>query len=117
GAGAACAGAAAPSVSGAGGAPAVAVPRLVGLTAAPAHAARANFLLGEHFRGTGDRRRALRHFEAVLALDVGYPNARARVEALKAALGRPAAAAGGQTLLGPGGEGAAAPHPPARGPR
>ncbi|HKA86351.1 MAG TPA: serine/threonine-protein kinase [Haliangiales bacterium] len=79
-----------------------AVPLLVELTAAPAHAARANFLLGEHFRGTGDRRRALRHFEAVLALDVGYPNARARVEALKAALGRPAAAAVGQTLLGPG---------------
>jgi hypothetical protein len=79
-----------------------AVPLLVELAAIPAHAARASFLLGEHFRATGDRRRALRHFEAVLALDVAYPNARARVEALKAALGRPDAAAAGQTLLGPG---------------
>ena len=79
-----------------------AIPLAEALTESPPHAARAHFLLGEHWRAQADRRRALHHFEAALAIDVDYPNARARVEALRDALGRPAAAAAGETMLGPG---------------
>jgi len=53
-----------------------------------AHATRAHFLLGEHYRRRGDDERALRHYEAVLARDVGYPNVRARAERIRAARGR-----------------------------
>jgi serine/threonine-protein kinase len=69
------------------------------LLAAPAHALRAHFLLGEHHRRRGDDARALRHYEAVLALDVDYPNVRARVERLRAARGLGAPAAG-ETIAG-----------------
>jgi hypothetical protein len=69
----------------------------------PGRAARAHFLLGERFRRENDLRRALRHFEAVLSIDVEYPNARVRVDALRARLGAsaPAAAAVDETLAGP----------------
>ncbi len=69
------------------------------LLAAPAHALRAHFLLGEHYRRRGDDAQALRHYEAVLALDVDYPNVRARVERLRQArgLGAPSAS---ETIAG-----------------
>jgi tetratricopeptide (TPR) repeat protein len=76
-----------------------AIAHLEQLIAAPAHATRAHFLLGEHYRRRGDDARALRHYEAVLALDVDYPNVRARVERLRLArgLGTPQA---GETVAG-----------------
>jgi tetratricopeptide (TPR) repeat protein len=86
-----------------------ALPHLEALARRPEHAARAHFLLGEHFRREGDRRRALRHFESVLAIDVEYPNARVRAEALRAKLGAglPRAAAAEVTIAGLDGQGAA----------
>jgi len=72
----------------------LAVPHLEALTREVDHRARAHFLLGEHHRRRGEDDLALRHYEAVLAHDVDYPNLRARVERLRAARGRSAAAAG-----------------------
>jgi hypothetical protein len=66
-----------------------------------AHAARAHFLLAEHFRRTGDETRALRHYEAVLARDVAYPNARVRLDRLRAQRGVAAPAPLGATIAGP----------------
>jgi tetratricopeptide (TPR) repeat protein len=60
-----------------------AVPHLEALARSPSHAARAHFLLGEHHQGAGDPAGALVHFEAVLALDVGYPNAKLRAQLLR----------------------------------
>jgi eukaryotic-like serine/threonine-protein kinase len=80
---------------------ATAVPYLEALTIDPRHAARAHFLLGEHHRRQGDREAALRHFEATLALDVDYPNARVRARSLRALVGRPGAPLPTPTLLGP----------------
>ncbi len=65
-----------------------ALPHLDLLTHDGAHATRAHFLLGEHFRRRGDDERALRHYEAVLARDVDYPKVRARAERLRALRGR-----------------------------
>jgi tRNA A-37 threonylcarbamoyl transferase component Bud32 len=84
---------------------AAALPHLEALAAGAgdAAAARAHFLLGEYHARQGDRRRALASFEAVLARDVTYPNARARAFALRAALGAaapPRPAAAGATLAG-----------------
>ena len=76
-----------------------ALPHLEALTASPPHALRAHFLLGEHARRRGDDARALRHYEAVLASDVDYPNVRARVERLRAARGIGAPSAG-ETIAG-----------------
>ncbi len=55
---------------------------------APTDAADVHALLAEHARGRGDRPAALRHYEAVLAVDVDYPNVRARVARLRAEDGR-----------------------------
>jgi len=63
------------------------------------HALRANYLLAEHHRQQGDDIAALRHYEAVLARDVDYPNVRVRVERLRAARGL-AAPAAGETIAG-----------------
>ncbi|MBI4508294.1 MAG: serine/threonine protein kinase [Deltaproteobacteria bacterium] len=63
-----------------------ALPHLEALTSSLAHAPRAHFLLGEHFRAEGDMTRALRHFESVLALDMGHPHARTRWEELRGAV-------------------------------
>ncbi len=76
-----------------------ALPHLDILIGVTAHATRAHFLLGEHFRRRGDDARALRHYEAVLAIDVDYPNVRARVDRLRAARGLDAAAPG-ETIAG-----------------
>ena len=82
---------------------AAALPHLETLAEDPTHAARAHFLLGEHHRRQGDTRRALEHFEATLAADVDYPNARVRAQSLRAALGRaaPGPPVAAPTLLGP----------------
>jgi hypothetical protein len=85
-----------------------AVPHLEVLAELDEFALRANFLLAEHFRRRGDEARALRHYEAVLARDFDYPNVRTRVERLRAARGRDAPAAQGETMAGPDALGAAA---------
>jgi tRNA A-37 threonylcarbamoyl transferase component Bud32 len=72
---------------------------LEALTTITTHAVRAHFLLGEHFRRRGDDSRALRHYEAVLAIDVDYPNVRVRVERLRQSRGLGAPAAG-ETIAG-----------------
>jgi hypothetical protein len=59
---------------------------LEALTASPPHALRAHYLLAEHHRKHGDYVVALRHYEAVLARDLDYPNVRARVERLPATI-------------------------------
>lgn len=79
---------------------AAAVPHLERLTAIEAHATRAHYLLGEHFRRQGNEGRALRHYEAVLARDMAYPNVRERVERLRLARGRSAPAMQGETITG-----------------
>ncbi|MBE7447820.1 MAG: serine/threonine protein kinase [Kofleriaceae bacterium] len=72
---------------------------LEALTASEPHALRAHYLLAEHHRKLGDDVLALRHYEAVLARDLDYPNVRARVERLRAARGL-AAPAAGETIAG-----------------
>ena len=76
-----------------------AIAHLEALVAAPEHAKRAHFLLGEHYRRRGDDTRALRHYESVLAIDVDYPNVRIRVERLRQARGIGAPSAG-ETIAG-----------------
>jgi hypothetical protein len=80
-----------------------ALPALEALTTRAPYAARAHFLLAEHQRRQGDLRAALFHLEAVLAVDVEFPNARVRALALRAELGARAAApaATGETIAGP----------------
>jgi hypothetical protein len=82
------------------GASADAVPHLEELSALPEHATRAHYLLGEHYRRSGDEIQALRHYEAVLARDVDYPNVRARDERIRAARGLSAGPAMGATIAG-----------------
>ena len=72
---------------------------LQALTTADAHAVRAHYLLAEHHRKLGDDQAALRHYEAVLARDVDYPNVRVRVERLRAVRGLSAPSAG-ETIAG-----------------
>ncbi|HVK74781.1 MAG TPA: serine/threonine-protein kinase [Kofleriaceae bacterium] len=72
---------------------------LEALTASEPHATRAHYLLAEHHRKLGDDVLALRHYEAVLARDLDYPNVRARVERLRAARGL-AAPSVGETIAG-----------------
>jgi len=71
-----------------------AVAHLELLLAEEPHALRAHYLLAEHARRRGDHERALRHYEAVLGIDVDYPNVRVRVERLRVTVGRTAPAAG-----------------------
>lgn len=73
---------------------------LEALTESPENATQAHYDLAEHYRRRGDEVLALRHFEAVLARDVDYPNVRARVERLKAARGRREPAPVGETMAG-----------------
>ena len=72
---------------------------LEALTASEPHAARAHYLLAEYHRARGDELAAIRHYEAVLARDVDYPNVLPRVERLRAARGLSAPAAG-ETIAG-----------------
>ncbi len=80
-----------------------AVPHLQALTQEAAHATRAHYLLGEHYGRVGDETRALRHYEAVLARDVAFPNVRERVERLRRVRGQVTPAALGDTIAGDGG--------------
>ena len=77
-----------------------AVPHLDALAQIEDRAARAHFLLAEHHRRTGDEPRAMRHYQAVLALDVDYPNARTRLERLRARRGDADTALPGATIAG-----------------
>jgi len=72
---------------------------LEALTTSEAHAVRAHYLLAEHHRKQGDDVVAMRHYEAVLARDLDYPNVRARVDRLRAARGLSAPSAG-ETVAG-----------------
>jgi hypothetical protein len=72
---------------------------LEALTASEPHATRAHYLLAEYHRARGDDLAAIRHYEAVLARDVDYPNVLPRVERLRAARGLSAPAAG-ETIAG-----------------
>jgi tetratricopeptide (TPR) repeat protein len=83
-----------------------ALPLLELLTRRPGHAAGAHFLLGEHHQRRGDRERALASFEAALALDLDYPNARVRADALRPV--RRAAPAASVTIAGLDGQAATA---------
>lgn len=58
-------------------------PLLERLLASPEHRLRARFLLGELAERSGDEDAARRHLEAVLAADLDYPKARAKVDALR----------------------------------
>jgi hypothetical protein len=66
------------------------------------HGLRAHYLIAEHWRRAGDDALALRHYEAVLARDVAYPNVRARVDRLRQRRGDAGGAPGGETIAGPG---------------
>jgi tetratricopeptide (TPR) repeat protein len=55
---------------------------------ADADRAQVHAALAEHARARGDRAAAMRHYEAVLAIDVDFPNARARLGRLRAEDGR-----------------------------
>jgi serine/threonine-protein kinase len=61
---------------------ATARPLLERLTAVPGHALRAHFLLADAAERSGDPRGARRHLEAILAVDLDYPQARARADRL-----------------------------------
>ncbi len=78
------------------------IDHLLALTEVPERATRAHYLLAEHYRRRGDERSALRHYEAVLARDVDYPNVRARVDRLRAVRGASPVVASGETLAGVG---------------
>ena len=77
-----------------------AVGHLEALCREEAHATRAHYLLAEHFRRSGNEGAALRHYEAVLARDVAYPNVRARLDRLRAQRGAADAPALGATMAG-----------------
>jgi len=73
---------------------------LEALLSHPDHATRAHFLFAEHYRRRGQEVAALRHYEAVLARDVDYPNVRTRLEGLRRRRGRAAPGAQVATIAG-----------------
>jgi tetratricopeptide (TPR) repeat protein len=85
-----------------------ALPHLHALVDVQEHAVRAHYLLGEHYRRRGDALAALRHYEAVLAQDVDYPNVRVRVERLRSRRGGVDPGGLGETIVGPEAGGAGA---------
>jgi eukaryotic-like serine/threonine-protein kinase len=60
-----------------------ALPLLERLTAFPSHALRAHFLIAEAAERAGDEDAARRHLEAILAVDLDYPKARAHADRLR----------------------------------
>lgn len=66
----------------------------------PSEAADAHYYLAEHYRRRGDEVIALREYEAVLAIDVDYPNVQQRYQRLKAARGGNAFGSAGETIVG-----------------
>jgi serine/threonine-protein kinase len=82
-----------------------ALPLLGHLVSAPGargHAARAHFLLGDIYERGGQLDLARDHYEAVLAIDIDYPNARLRAERVRPQRFEPPPGPGGvaPTLLG-----------------
>jgi hypothetical protein len=77
-----------------------ALPHLQLLSETEEHATRAHYLMAEHHRRAGNEIAALRHYEAVLARDVEYPNVRARVERIRIARGQSAPPSASETLAG-----------------
>jgi hypothetical protein len=79
---------------------AAARPLLEKLVADPAHRLRAHFLLGELCERADDPDAARRHYETIVAVDLDYPQARSRADALHTApVARPMADAA-PTLAG-----------------
>ena len=66
----------------------------------PEVALEAHFMLGDHHEREAELDQALRHYEAVLALDFEYPKARRRADELRRKAARPAAGMAAPTLLG-----------------
>ncbi len=66
----------------------------------PEVALDAHFLLGEFHEREAEPDQALRHYEAVMAVDFEYPKARRRADALRRKLAVPAAGMAAPTLLG-----------------
>ena len=66
----------------------------------PEVALDAHFMLGDHHEREADLDEALRHYEAVLAVDFEYPKARRRADDLRRKAARPAAGLAAPTLLG-----------------
>ena len=66
----------------------------------PRQAAQAHYYLAEHYRRRGDEVLTMREYEAVLAIDVDYPNVQQRYQRLKAARGGNALASAGETIVG-----------------
>ncbi len=75
---------------------------LQALTKTSEHASDAHYHLAEHYRRRGDELLALREYEAVLALDVDYPNVRQRYQRLRERRGGNPVASGGETMAGAG---------------
>ena len=76
--------------------------RLVSTPGARTHQARAHFLLGEIYERGGQLDLARDHYEAVLGIDIDYPNARLRAERVRPQKVEPPPGPGGvaPTLLG-----------------
>jgi tetratricopeptide (TPR) repeat protein len=76
--------------------------RLVNAPEARSYAARAHFLLGEIYEHGGQLDLARDHYEAVLGLDIDYPNVRLRAERVRPRQVEPPPGPGGAapTLLG-----------------
>jgi hypothetical protein len=72
---------------------------LRGLLREPGCRLEAHFLLGDYHSQQAEPQRALEHYEAVLALDYGYPRAAHRVAELRAQLDQPLATSA-PTILG-----------------
>jgi len=72
----------------------------------PEHRSAAHFLLGDYHGREANLERALRHYEAVLALDFAHPRARRRADDIRSRLDRPVATSAPTILgaddLGPG---------------
>jgi serine/threonine-protein kinase len=72
----------------------------------PEHRVGAHFLLGDYHGREANLERALRHYEAVLALDFGHPRARRRADEIRSRMDRPVATSAptilGAEELGPG---------------
>jgi hypothetical protein len=76
-------------------------PLLERLTAVPAHALRAHFLLADAAERAGDEAEARRQLERILAVDIDYPQARGRADRLAHAVPAvPAAPVAAATIAG-----------------
>jgi serine/threonine-protein kinase len=79
---------------------AAARPFLERLLNAPHHALRARFLLAEICERAGDEESARRHLEALLAVDLEYPRARAACDRLRGSAAQPPSPVAAPTVAG-----------------